>query len=478
MPIPTPIFFLFSDRNHCGKLIAIPEKDDPSYTQGFSPEPFRQSDGKRKILMKMQVQPARKVSGELRFPGDKSISHRLALLGGIAHGVTVIDNFASSADCHSTLGCLESLGVKVQKEDPARIIIQGAGSAGLKASEAVLDAGNSGSTIRMLSGILAGQAFVSRISGDDSLCRRPMKRIILPLEQMGARIEARESNFPPLEIHGGALSSIEYLLPVASAQVKSAILLAGLYARGKTTVIEPAATRNHTELALIGFGVPVEIEGNRISLEGGAQLHALSSIVPGDISSAAFFVVAASLLPDSELILRGIGLNPGRRGILDLLIGMGASIELLDKKQQGGEPTGDVRVRSAQLKGGRIDGPQIPGIIDEIPILAILGTQTEEGLTIRDARELRVKESDRIRMITENLRAMGATVDEYEDGFFVPGRQKLKGAAIQTSGDHRIAMAFAVAGLISQGETEIIDAECAAVSFPEFYQVLSRVTQH
>ncbi len=427
--------------------------------------------------MKIKIQPVRRVSGAMHFPGDKSISHRLAMLGGIARGETVVDNFASSADCHSTLGCMESLGVGIRKEPHHRVILTGAGTGGLKRTEALLDAGNSGSTIRMLSGILAGQPFLSRISGDESLCRRPMKRILLPLEQMGARIQAAQGNFPPLEIQGGALTAIEYHLPVASAQVKSAILLAGLYAKGKTTVVEPSATRNHTELALAGFGAPLEINGNRISIEGGAQLRAIAATVPGDISSAAFFAAAALILPSSELVLQEIGLNPGRRGILDLLTEMGGSLEILEERQQGGEPAGDVRVKTSSLKGGRISGPQIPGLIDEIPILAVLGTQTEEGLMIRDARELRVKESDRIRMVVDNLRAMGASVEEYEDGLFVKGRQKLQGALIQTAGDHRIAMAFSIAGLIARGETEIEDAECAAVSFPEFYQALDQVTQ-
>lgn len=426
--------------------------------------------------MNISIHPARKIAGIVSFPGDKSISHRMALLGGIAQGVTTIENFATSADCHSTLTCLKSLGVGIKVGDNQRVTIQGAGLHGLKPSETMLDAGNSGSTIRMLSGILAGQPFLTRITGDDSLCRRPMKRIMVPLQKMGAQVEGRDGNFPPLAIRGGELSSIEYHLPVASAQVKSSILLAGIYAKGRTVVIEPAPTRNHTELALAGFGVPLEISGNQIIIQGGIQPQAISATVPGDVSSAAFFAAAACLLPESDIILKQIGLNPGRRGILDLLTSMGASIQMLEENRQGGEAVGNIRVRAAALQGGQVRGDQISGVIDEIPILAVLGTQTEDGLEIRDASELRVKESDRIRGVVENLRAMKAQVEEFEDGFRVGGRQKLSGARIQTCGDHRIAMAFAVAGLIAEGVTEIEDAGCAAVSFPDFYQTLERVT--
>jgi 3-phosphoshikimate 1-carboxyvinyltransferase len=427
--------------------------------------------------MNIPILPARKVAGTVSFPGDKSISHRLALLAGIARGITTIENFASSADCHSTLSCLKSLGVGIKMGSNQQVSIQGAGLHGLKPSEAMLDAGNSGSTIRMLSGILAGQPFLTRIAGDASLCRRPMKRIMIPLQKMGAQVEGRDGNFPPLAIRGNELSPIQYHLPVASAQVKSSILLAGLYAKGKTIVMEPVPTRNHTELALAGFGVPLDISGNQISIQGGIQPQAINATaVPGDISSAAFFAVAACLLPGSEIILNQVGLNPGRRGILDLLMSMGASIQLLEENRQGGEEVGVVRIRSASLQGGKVSGDLIPGVIDEIPILAVLGTQTENGLEIRDASELRVKESDRIRSVVDNLRAMQAQVEEFEDGFIVAGGQKLRGARIRTCGDHRIAMAFSIAGLIAEGVTEIEDAGCAAVSFPDFYQTLESVS--
>lgn len=429
------------------------------------------------ILLDMQVviRPCRRLRGSVRLPGDKSISHRFAMLGALAAGATRIENFATSQDCHSTLRCLQLLGIETRVEGDHRVTIHGKGLRGLQPTNQTLDAENSGSTIRMLSGILAGQDFTTRISGDESLQKRPMNRVIAPLTQMGARIEARDGNYPPLAISGGRLQAIRYTLPVASAQVKSAVLLAGLYAEGETTVVEPVPTRNHTELALQGFGVELRIEGNEIRLKGGQQLQAIDAAVPGDISSAAFLLAAATLLPGSDLILETVGLNPGRRGIVDLLIQMGAFIEVLNLRKLGGEAVGNLRVRSAPLRGGRISGEQIPQVIDEIPILAVLATQTETGLEVRDAGELRVKESDRIQSIVENLRAMGAAVEEFRDGLAVAGRQSLKGAPIRTHGDHRIAMAFAVAGLLAKGETVIEGAECAAVSFPGFFETLERL---
>lgn len=425
--------------------------------------------------MKVIIRPTVKLSGRIQLPGDKSISHRFAMLGAIAEGTTRIANFATSQDCHSTLACLQLLDVPITVEANHRVTIQGRGLGGLKASDKTLDAENSGSTIRMLSGILAGQNFTTRISGDASLQRRPMKRIMAPLTLMGARIEAVQENYPPLTIHGGNLRPIRYELPVASAQVKSAVLLAGLYAEGETTVVEPILTRNHTELALRGFGVEVSTGGNTASVRGGQRLYGIETTVPGDMSSAAFFIGAGTLVPGSEVWLSGVGLNPGRRGIVDLLIEMGASIEIIDSRQQGGEPVADLRVRPAALRGGKIGGHQIPQVIDEVPILSVLATQSEEGMEIRDAGELRVKESDRIRSIVENLRAMGARVEEFEDGLAIPGRQQLHGAVIKTYSDHRIAMAFAVAGLVAHGETQIEGAECAGVSFPGFFETLEKM---
>jgi 3-phosphoshikimate 1-carboxyvinyltransferase len=421
------------------------------------------------------VNRAQKLRGNVRLPGDKSISHRLAMLGAIAEGTTRVKNFATSADCHSTLACVRLLGVH-STVDPSQIVtIQGRGLRGLQIPSKMLDAGNSGSTIRMLAGVLAGQPFATRISGDESLQSRPMKRVITPLTQMGASIQAREHNYPPLIIRGGSLRPIHYVLPVASAQVKSAVLLAGLYADGKTTVVEPVPTRNHTELALRSFGVELSVRENEISLNGGQPLRAIETEVPGDMSSAAFLIAGATLLKGSDVILETVGLNPGRRGIVDLLVQLGASIEVLNERMLGGEPAGDLRIRSAALKGGKLSGDQIPQVIDEIPILAVLATQSGTGLEIRDAGELRVKESDRIRSIVENLRAMGAEVEEFEDGLAVRGCQNLHGASIQPYGDHRIAMAFAIAGLLARGPTIINGAECAAVSFPDFFSTLEKL---
>ena len=425
--------------------------------------------------MDITIFPAKRVAGHIQLPGDKSISHRLALLGAISTGKTTVEHFASSQDCHSTLTCLEALGVGIEKFEGSRIVIQGRGLEGLTPPLLTLDAGNSGSTIRMLSGILAGQQFQSTISGDDSLRRRPMKRVIVPLQQMGASIQAGLGDFPPLTIKGTKLRPIRYTLPVASAQVKSAILLAGLYADGRTTVIEPVPTRNHTELALGGFGGHVTVEGNAVTVTGRQQLHGIHARVPGDISSAAFFLAGAALLADSEIRMEGVGLNAGRRGIVDIMRKMGASVEIGNERIQGGEPVGDLCARTSELRGGKISGNEVPQVIDEIPILAVLGTQSVEGIEIRDASELRVKESDRIRSIVENLRSMGAAVEEFPDGLVVAGQQSLKGTRIITYGDHRIAMAFAIGGLLARGETVIQDAECAAVSFPGFFENLQRL---
>jgi 3-phosphoshikimate 1-carboxyvinyltransferase len=426
--------------------------------------------------MNVTIRPSTaRLSGRVELPGDKSISHRLAMLGAIAEGVTRIDNFATSQDCHSTLSCLRLLGVPITVEADHRVTIQGRGLFGLKPADETLNAENSGSTIRMLAGILAGQNFTTRISGDESLQKRPMRRIMVPLTQMGARIDAIDDNYPPLTIHGGNLRPLSYELPVASAQVKSAVLLAGLYADGETTVVEPVFTRNHTELALQGFGVEVFIAKNTASVRGGQPLRGIETRVPGDISSAAFLIGATTLVANSDVVLTSVGLNPGRRSIIDLLTKMGASIEILDDRIEGGEPVADLRVRPAALRGGAIRGALIPQVIDEIPILSVLATQSMEGMEIRDASELRVKESDRIRSIVENLRAMGAQVEEFEDGLAIPGRQRLHGAVIKPHGDHRIAMAFGVAGLIADGETVIEEAECAGVSFPGFFETLERM---
>ncbi len=423
------------------------------------------------------IAPARSLTGSLQVPGDKSISHRYAILAALAKGTTEIRNFSSAVDCASTLGCLRRLGVEIRTEAD-RVRIAGAGLAGLKRSWRALDAGNSGTTMRLMMGVLAGQPFTSKLTGDDSLRRRPMRRVMEPLAQMGAQIAAREGGFAPLEVRGGALQPIDYTLPVASAQVKSAVLLAGLFADGDTSVTEPMATRDHTELALEVFGAEVARNGRTIRVHGRPQLRAQKLAVPGDLSSAVFFLAAASLLPDSNLMLNNVGLNPTRTAVLDFLTSMGASLRLVGVEMQQGELVGDVAVKHAPLSGGVISGEATGKMIDELPMLAALGPYSEQGIEIRDAAELRVKESDRIAALAGNLRRMGAQVEELPDGLRVAGRSagRLRGAEIDPRGDHRIAMAFAVAALGADGPTTILGSECAAISFPEFFERLAQLT--
>jgi len=432
-------------------------------------------------VSKEKVLPAKSIQGGLDTPGDKSISHRYAMLAALASGTSELRHFAAAADCHSTLACMRALGAEVKKEKDA-VKITGRGLRGLRASRKALDAGNSGTTMRLLAGILAGQGFASKLTGDESLQKRPMRRVMTPLREMGAEIRAREDNFAPLEIQGGKLRAIEYKMPMASAQVKSAVLLAGLFAEGETTVTEPGRTRDHTELALAEFGATIEKEKRTIRVRGiaengGANLHPLSVDVPGDLSSAVFFIAAASLLPKSSLLIQNVGLNPTRTAILDVFLQMGALIQMLSLKSEHGEVVGNLAVKGAELRGGVIEGAQIPQVIDELPMLAALGPYTEEGIEIRDAAELRVKESDRIAALAENLRRMGAHVEERPDGLKVEGRSagKLRGAEIDPRGDHRIAMAFAVAGLAAEGPTLIREAECAGVSYPSFFAELNRL---
>jgi 3-phosphoshikimate 1-carboxyvinyltransferase len=421
-----------------------------------------------------KITTAKRLEGQLQLPGDKSISHRYAMLGAIAKGTTEIHFFATSADCQSTLDCLKKLGVEIERRENV-VTIQGAGFAGLTAPREALDAGNSGTTMRMLAGILAGQPFRSVLTGDASLSRRPMKRVVEPLTQMGACIRCAEGGLPPLEIEGGALKPIHYELPVASAQVKSAVLFAGLHAEGETEVVEPAPTRDHTEIALEQMGAEIGRHGRTVAVRGPARLEGRKLYVPGDISSAAFFLIAGLMVPDSNLVLRNVGLNPTRTAILDVLAGMGSRVKVLNVEVVNGELLGDLHVETSKLRGGEIPAETVPGLIDELPVLAVLGTQTEEGLSFRGAAELRVKESDRIAVVAENLKRLGAEVEEFPDGLRVAGRQKLQGAEIETHGDHRIAMAFAVAGLVAEGTTLIRDSGCVDVSFPEFFQTLSRV---
>jgi 3-phosphoshikimate 1-carboxyvinyltransferase len=404
------------------------------------------------------------------------------MLAAMAEGTSELRHFAAAADCHSTLDCMSALGatVKIEKDT---VKITGRGAEGLKGSWRALDAGNSGTTIRLLTGILAGQNFTSKLTGDSSLQKRPMGRVVSPLRQMGADIRAREDNFAPLEIRAAKLRAIHYKMPMPSAQVKSAVLLAGLFAEGLTSVIEPARTRDHTELALEEFGIDVEKHGSTIQVRGaggnGGKLQARSLDVPGDISSAVFFLAAASMFADSNLLIHNVGLNPTRTAILDVFAAMGAAIQVVSLRSAHGEVVGDLSVKGTSLKGGVVEKEQIPLVIDELPMLAALGPYTEEGIEIRDAAELRVKESDRIAALAENLRRMGATVDERPDGLRVEGRKsaKLRGAEIDPHGDHRIAMAFAVAGLAAKGVTTIRDADCAGVSYPKFYEDLERVAE-
>ena len=434
-------------------------------------------------MKKQTIHPAKYLTGGVEPPGDKSISHRYAMLAAMAEGTSELRHFAAAADCHSTLDCMSWLGASV-KVDHDTVRVTGRGAQGLKGSWRALDAGNSGTTIRLLTGILAGQDFTSKLSGDASLQKRPMGRVVSPLRQMGADIRAREDNFAPLEIRAAQLHGIHYKMPMASAQVKSAVLLAGLFAEGVTSVTEPARTRDHTELALEEFGINVEKHGSSIQIlgsrgNGGGKLQARSLDVPGDISSAVFFIAAASTFPDSNLLIHNVGLNPTRTAILDVFAAMGATLQVVSLRSAHGEVVGDLSVKGTSLRGGVVEKEQIPLVIDELPMLAALGPYTEEGIEIRDASELRVKESDRIAALAENLRRMGATVDERPDGLRVEGRKagRLRGAEIDPRGDHRIAMAFAVAGLAADGVTTIRDADCAGVSYPKFYEDLDRVAE-
>jgi 3-phosphoshikimate 1-carboxyvinyltransferase len=424
------------------------------------------------------IRPAKNIGGSLRLAGDKSISHRYAMLAAVAEGDTRLTNFSSGADCASTLQCLRQLGCGIEGDARGELIIKGRGGR-LRAPTVALDCGNSGSTMRMLAGILAGQDFETKLTGDASLSRRPMARVIIPLEQMGARVKANDGARPPLVIGGAGnkLRAIDYEIPVASAQVKSAVLFAGLFASGETAVEEPVRTRDHSELALRAFGAQVTRKRNRAAITGRQNLHGISADVPGDISSAAFFLCAAALFPVANLVFDNVLLNPTRAALLDVLAGMGTRIAVLDVNEQHGELVGTVHATGGTLRGGVIAGAQSAALIDELPVLAAVAPYTRDGIEIRDASELRVKESDRIRAVAENLRAMGAQVQELEDGLRVPGGQQLHGATVDSAGDHRIAMAFAIAALRAEGETEIRGAECVDISFPEFFRMLDAVSE-
>jgi 3-phosphoshikimate 1-carboxyvinyltransferase len=422
------------------------------------------------------IAPARNLLGSLRLPGDKSISHRYALLGGLAHGTTQLENFSTGADPASSLACVAALGATVER-DGASVTIQGCGGRFVPTA-APLDCGNSGSTMRMLAGLLAAQEGRYTLVGDSSLSRRPMERIRKPLEAMGARLTLTEGH-APLTIEGAPLKAIDYTTPVPSAQVKTAVLFAGLQADGVTTVTEAVRTRDHGEIALEAFGVKLTRKLDSVSIAGGQQLQGVSAVVPGDISSAAFFLCAAALFPDSGLLLDNLGLNPTRATLLDVLASLGARTSVLNLEQRSGELAGTVQLAAPAdgLTGATISGALAAQLIDELPVLAAIAPYTRHGIRIRDAKELRVKESDRIALVAENLRRMGAEVTEVEDGMDVPGGQQLRGTEIDSGGDHRIAMAFSVAALRAEGETLIQGADSAAISFPEFFDLLDLVAE-
>ena len=411
--------------------------------------------------------------GEISVPGDKSISHRAVMFGALANGTTEITHFLQGADCLSTIDCFRRMGIDIENT-PSRILIHGKGLRGLSAPSSALDVGNSGTTLRLISGILSGQDFKVLLDGDASIRRRPMKRIMTPLSMMGAKIGSLKGNgCAPLHIKGQALHAIHYQSPVASAQVKSCVLLAGLYADGTTRVTEPALSRNHTELMLHFFGAQVHSEGTTASIQPSPALEGRFIQVPGDISSAAYFIAAALLIPGSEVLIRNVGVNPTRDGILRVCQAMGADITRLNERSDSGEPTADLLVRHSSLRGTVIEGDLIPTLIDELPVIAVMAALAKGTTVIRDAAELKVKESDRIQVMTENLTRMGARVEATEDGMIIHGGSSLQGAIIDSHQDHRVAMSFAVAALAAEGETEIRDASCVSISYPEFYQDLA-----
>ena len=421
------------------------------------------------------------LKGTLTVPGDKSISHHAIMFGALAEGTTTVHGFLKGADCLSTIDCFRRMGITIEEIDDT-ICVHGKGLHGLSESIQILDVGNSGTTTRLISGILAGQTFPSVLSGDASLNTRPMKRIMTPLHMMGADIEScKENGCAPLVIKGKPLKAIRYNSPVASAQVKSCVLLAGLYADGETSVTEPALSRDHTERMLRSFGADIRSEGCTCTITPPETLHAQHIEVPGDISSAAFFIVAGLITPDSEILIQNVGINPTRAGILNVCKAMGANITLVNEREEGGEPVADLLVRSSELNGTAIEGDIIPTLIDELPVIALMACFAKGETIIRDAHELRVKESDRIEIVSRNLKAMGADVIPTDDGFIVNstfGKEQipaLHGADIECSLDHRIAMTFSVAGINADGETRILDSDCVDVSYPGFFAEIERL---
>ncbi|MCL6609919.1 MAG: 3-phosphoshikimate 1-carboxyvinyltransferase [Peptococcaceae bacterium] len=426
--------------------------------------------------MEAKLARSRGLRGTVSVPGDKSISHRAVMLGSLAEGETVVENFLAGEDCLATMKCFMEMGVTFRGPEGGSLIISGRGLRGLREPCKVLDAENSGTTMRLMAGILAGQPFFSVITGDDSLRSRPMGRVVEPLTRMGAVILGRNNNtLAPLALRGGNLRAIDYISPVASAQVKSSVLLAGLFAEGWTYVSEPSKSRDHTERMLKHMGAGVEVRGNRAGVRGGGPLKGGKITVPGDISSAAFLMVAAAVTPDSDLTIKDVGTNPTRDGIIEAIHRMGAEIEVSNTREVNGEPVSDIRIKSSSLRGTVIEGDLVPRLIDEIPVLAVAASCAESGTVVRDASELKVKESNRIAAVVKNLQKFGVDISELEDGFLVRPGNKLRGAVVDPGRDHRIAMAMAVAGLISEGETVIRDAQCVNISFPGFFDVLKSV---
>lgn len=414
------------------------------------------------------------LKGEITVPGDKSISHRGIMLGALANGTTSITNFLKGADCLSTISCFQKMGIEIE-ETENEILVHGKGLHGLSAPKEILDAGNSGTTTRLISGILAGQNFSCDLTGDASIQKRPMKRIMTPLSMMGADITSVHNNgCAPLHIKGAPLKGISYQSPVASAQVKSCVLFAGLYADGKTSVTEPFLSRNHSELMLSSFGASVQTCGTTATIEPEPVLTAQKVEVPGDISSAAFFIAAGLLIPDSELLIKNVGINPTRDGILRVCRQMGANLELLNTRTQCGEPVADILVKHSELNGTVIEGDLIPTLIDELPVIAVMAACANGETIIRNAEELKVKESNRLEIIVHHLSEMGCDITGTEDGMIIRGGKPLHGAVLDSHLDHRIAMSFAVAGLVADGETEITNADCVNISYPGFYRDLLR----
>lgn len=424
----------------------------------------------------MVISKVKNLKGEITVPGDKSISHRGVMFGAISDGVTELTGFLDGADCRSTIGCFRAMGIDINQEG-SHVVIHGKGLHGLKKPESILDVGNSGTTTRLISGILSGQSFISTLDGDDSIRKRPMGRIITPLSQMGAYIKSNKDNgCAPLEMGGSSLNAIHYDSPVASAQVKSCVLLAGLYADGITSVTEPVISRNHTELMLSGFGANIKSEKLTASIVGQPKLYGQKIAVPGDISSAAYFIAAGLICDNADLLIKNVNTNPTRAGIIEVAKAMGGKIELLNERIVSGEPVADIHVCTSSLHGCKISGDIIPTLIDELPVIAVMAAAADGTTTIKDAAELKVKESDRIATVTENLKNMGCDITASEDGMIIKGGNPLHGTKIKTYLDHRIAMSFAIAGLIADGETTFDDEKCCVISYPNFFETLKALS--